>query len=149
MIKLVHGDLFESGAQVLVNAVNTDGVMGKGIALQFRKRFPLMFAVYRATCQRGELAPGGVHIYELVSPLSPQYIVNLATKGSWRKQSDIRWIRLGLEKLAAWVEEKRIATIAIPALGCGNGELQWQDVLPVIVDTLKNTSADILVYQPH
>lgn len=131
MIEETAGDLFEADVETLVNAVNTVGVMGKGLALAFKRRFPDNFAAYRAACEAGELTPGRVHVFERRE--RPRWIVNLPTKRHWREASRLEDIESGLASLIREVEARAMHSIAIPALGCGLGGLAWQDVRPLIV----------------
>src|SRR5512132_2313165 len=112
MIEAVRkGDLFESEAQTLVNTVNTVGVMGKGIALGFKERFPDMYADYRARCERGEVQLGHPYLY---APIVPPWIINFPTKEHWRAQSRLADITEGLRYLAAHVEDWGVESLAVP-----------------------------------
>jgi O-acetyl-ADP-ribose deacetylase (regulator of RNase III) len=132
MIEEARGDLFASGAEALVNAVNTAGVMGKGLARAFKDRFPESFEVYRRACDAGEVAIGKVLVVERRE--APRWIVQFPTKRHWRSKSRLEDIRAGLVDLIEQVRVRAIASIAVPALGCGLGGLAWDDVRPVIVD---------------
>lgn len=145
MITYVAGNLFTSPAQVLVNTVNTEGVMGKGIALQFKKIYPEMFDEYQTLCERGFIEIGKLWIYR-----SPhKWILNFPTKKSWRQPSRPDFIRAGLSKLVEEFNELRVHSIAFPALGCGNGELDWEStVKPIMHEYLKALPADIFIYPP-
>lgn len=132
MIELTTGDLLKSDAEALVNAVNCVGVMGRGIALQFRKAFPDGFRAYEVACRRGEVAPGTMHIVATGRVEPPRYIVNFPTKRHWRDQSRLEDIDAGLTALVADVASLGITSIAIPPLGCGLGGLDWADVRPRI-----------------
>lgn len=142
MIRYVEGDIFKSPAQVLVNTVNTVGVMGKGIALEFKKRYPDMFLAYREICEKRRLRTGSLMLcYE------PDYWVLLfPTKEHWRNPSRIEFIEAGLAKFCRTYAEKGITSIAFPKLGCGNGELNWSDVRPVMEKYLKDLPIDIYIY---
>jgi len=133
MIELRHGDLLEAPAEALVNAINTEGVMGKGIALQFRRKYPEMFQSYEKACKAGEVRLGHMHIFDL-GGLSggPRWIVNFPTKGHWRERSRMGDIDTGLTDLSAQIARLGIKSIAMPALGCGNGGLDWMTVRPLI-----------------
>ena len=111
------GNLLESAADVLVNAVNCKGVMGKGLAYSFKMRFPDMFADYVKSCRNGNLRIGTLHTYIEEDKI----IVNFPTKEDWRKPSELKYIKIGLGKLKDFIEENKITTIAIPKLGCGLG----------------------------
>lgn len=133
MIKLTQGDLLEQHeVDAILNAVNCVGVMGKGIALQFKTRWPANFTAYAAVCKAGKLRPGHVLTHDLGKQARPRYIINFPTKDHWRSASAIDFIRDGLVDLVAEVRRLGIRSIAIPALGCGNGGLVWADVRPLI-----------------
>ena len=132
MIELTQGDLLNQDAEALVNAVNCVGVMGRGIALQFRKAFPENFKVYEYACKHGKVRPGAMLVFETHRVKNPTYVINFPTKRHWRDKSRIADIESGLEALVAEVKRLRIRTIAIPPLGCGLGGLEWPDVRPRI-----------------
>ncbi len=150
MIKETVGNLFEAKAEALVNAVNCVGVMGKGIALQFRQKFPAAyFNDYKLACQKGELAIGKVHIFELKTQHNPRFIVNFPTKNHWRDQSRIADIESGLQSLAEAVEQYEIKSMAMPALGCGLGGLDWNEVEPLIKKAFINLQkVEVLLFLP-
>jgi O-acetyl-ADP-ribose deacetylase (regulator of RNase III) len=132
MIEEGHGNLLTADVDALVNTVNTVGVMGKGIALQFKRAFPANFRAYRTACAQGELQLGHVWIFD-TGVLGPRrYILNFPTKSHWRSNSRLHDIAAGLDSLVAVVEKLRLTSVAIPALGCGNGGLAWDDVRPLI-----------------
>ena len=128
MIEFVRGDLFDADVEAITNAVNCIGVMGKGIALEFKKRFPQNFIAYKAACDNGELHLGKVFIFDNGPSTKPRYIVDFPTKNHWRDASCLQDIRTGLDSLAAELDRLKIGSIAIPALGCGLGGLDWPDV---------------------
>ena len=130
MITETKENLLEAKTEALVNAVNCVGVMGKGIALQFRQEFSEdYFKDYKRVCQSGELAIGKVHVYELKNAENnPRFIVNFPTKNHWRGQSRIEDIESGLQSLVEAVERVRIKSMAMPALGCGLGGLDYTEV---------------------
>ncbi len=133
MIEIAKGDLLTASAEALVNAVNTVGVMGKGIALQFREKFPEMFRVYELACRAGEVRVGGMHVFDRGASISSgRWIVNFPTKRHWREPSRIADIDAGLVDLVAVVRRLGIKSIAIPPLGCGLGGLNWNEVRPRI-----------------
>lgn len=133
MIELSHGNLLEATAEALVNTVNTEGVMGKGIALQFRQAYPAMFRAYEKACEAGEVRLGQMHVFDLGGLAGgPRWIFNFPTKGHWRARSRIADIESGLRDLVNKVRKLRIGSIAVPPLGCGNGGLQWLEVAPLI-----------------
>jgi O-acetyl-ADP-ribose deacetylase (regulator of RNase III) len=139
------GDLFASGAQTLVNTVNTVGIMGKGIARGFRERFPRMFQDYAARCARGEVRLGEPYLYrQLVGP----WILNFPTKGHWRAVSKLSDIVAGLEYLVTHYREWGITSIAVPPLGCGNGQLDWNVVGPTLYRYLTELEIPVELYAP-
>lgn len=148
MIREDHGNLLTADADALVNTVNTVGVMGKGIALQFKQAYPDNFRAYAEACRRGEVTPGRMFAVETGQMGSPRFIVNFPTKRHWRQGSRIEDIRDGLRDLAKFIEDHHITSIAIPPLGCGNGGLRWEDVRPLIVAALECLDAEILLYPP-
>src|SRR5436190_19978291 len=115
MLELVGGNLLEADADALVNAVNTEGVMGKGIALQFAKKYPEMLAAYRQACNDGKVRPGSMHIFDRGDTLQPRYIINFPTKRHWRSPSRMEDVKAGLEALAEDIKRLNIRRIALPA----------------------------------
>ncbi|HXB59375.1 MAG TPA: macro domain-containing protein [Candidatus Acidoferrales bacterium] len=149
MFELAKGNLLEAEVEALVNTVNTEGVMGKGIALQFKKKFPAMFEAYQQACKAGEIKPGHMHVYERVDMLNPRYIINFPTKRHWRSPARIEDIRSGLLALGEEIRKRNIQSIAVPPLGCGNGGLDWAEVLPIIQHELGSfQNVKVLVYPP-
>lgn len=149
MIRYTEGNLLESGAEALVNTVNTVGVMGKGIALMFRERFDDNYARYRAACKAGELRAGSLLVTEPGELQGPRYVVNFATKQDWRAPSRIEWVRSGLEELRRFLNEHRVRSVAIPPLGAGNGGLDWAAVRVEIERALADIEGtEVVVYQP-
>lgn len=146
MFKALIGDLFASQAQTLVNTVNTVGVMGKGVALEFKKRFPTLFDDYVHRCERKTVKLGEPYLYRDRSGL---LIVNFPTKGHWRAASRLRDIEAGLDFLVAHLGEWGITSIALPPLGCGNGGLDWAEVGPLIYRKLHALPLDVEVYAPY
>jgi O-acetyl-ADP-ribose deacetylase (regulator of RNase III) len=132
MLEFVRGNILESEAEALVNPVNTVGIMGKGLALQFKMAFPENFSAYAKVCAARKLAPGGFFIFQIYDSLGPRYIVNFATKRHWKEKSRLEDVRNGLRALAAEIVARNIQSIAIPPLGCGLGGLDWADVKPII-----------------
>ena len=133
MIQIAKGNLLEAPVEALVNTVNTQGIMGKGIALQFKQAFPAMFREYEKACKAGEVQLGKVHVYDLGGLTGgPRWIINFPTKGQWREHSRLADIEAGLHDLIATVRRLNIRSIAVPPLGCGNGGLNWADVRPRI-----------------
>lgn len=132
MIEVGTGNLLAADAAALVNTVNTVGVMGKGIALQFRRAFPANYASYRAACERGELKLGQMFVFDTGRLDSCRYVINFPTKEHWRSESRLEDIRAGLVDLVRVVRDLDISSVAVPALGCGNGGLEWAMVRPMI-----------------
>jgi O-acetyl-ADP-ribose deacetylase (regulator of RNase III) len=150
MIRQVTGDLLEADVEALVNTVNTEGVMGKGIALQFKKTFPEMFREYEKLCASGQLQPGQVHVYERGELLNPRYIINFPTKRHWREKAKLQYIREGLQALVSEVQLRHIRSLAIPALGSGLGELKWDQVFPLIKEACAQLpDVCVFVYPPQ
>ena len=144
-MRILVGDLFESQAQTLVNAVNCVGVMGKGIAEQFKRRFPAMFDDYKQRCKRKDVRLGEPYLYRDSSGIQ---IINFPTKSHWRSPSRLANVELGLDHLAKHVAMWNIASLALPALGCGSGGLRWPEVGPLIYRKLNTLPIDIEVYAP-
>jgi O-acetyl-ADP-ribose deacetylase (regulator of RNase III) len=148
MIKFTEGDILHDESEALVNTVNCVGVMGRGIALQFRNAFPDNFKGYARACQREEVQPGKLFVFE-TGRLNPRYIVNFPTKRHWRGKSRLEDIDAGLRALAEFIKERRIQSIAIPPLGSGLGGLHWQDVKQRIEKALAGLpNVQITVYEP-
>jgi len=132
MIELTQGDLLKQNAEALVNAVNCVGIMGRGIALQFRNAFPENFEFYRSACRRGEVTPGRVLIFDRGIETNPRFILNFPTKRHWRDASRMEDIEVGLRSLLEEAIRLRIRSMAVPPLGCGLGGLKWSEVRPSI-----------------
>ncbi|MGH8910234.1 MAG: type II toxin-antitoxin system antitoxin DNA ADP-ribosyl glycohydrolase DarG [Egibacteraceae bacterium] len=128
---MTSGDLLKAEVDGLVNTVNTKGVMGKGVALQFRHAFPLNYEAYRRACERGEVRLGRMFVFDS-GIQRPHYIINFPTKDHWRNRSRLVHIASGLDDLVRVIRELKIHSIAIPPLGCGNGGLDWSEVRPLI-----------------
>ncbi|MBX3670434.1 MAG: macro domain-containing protein [Rhodocyclaceae bacterium] len=138
MIKFMQGDLLkQDDVDAIVNTVNCVGVMGKGIALQFKNKWPANFAEYAAACKSGHLRPGRMFIHDAGALVKPNYIINFPTKDHWRGASKMAFIRDGLIDLVAQVRRLGIRSIAVPPLGCGNGGLDWTEVRPLIEATFE------------
>lgn len=145
-IHFVTGDLLESNVSLLVNPVNCHGVMGKGLALQFKKKYPKYFNHYRQLCQDGQLRPGRVYIY--LEDNQPA-IVNFPTKNHWKDDSLYDYIEKGLMSLSDAITSLDVRSIAIPKLGCGEGNLDWSIVQRMIVNRLSHHhNCNIYVYGP-
>jgi O-acetyl-ADP-ribose deacetylase (regulator of RNase III)/uncharacterized protein YwgA len=140
-----QGDLFESDAQTLVNTVNTVGVMGKGIALGFKQRFPEMYAEYRALCEQRKVKLGRPYLW---APIGGPWVINFPTKQHWRAQSRLSDIVEGLRYLAAHVEEWGVQSLAVPPLGCGEGGLEWRVVGPTLYEHLADLGIPVTLYAP-
>lgn len=146
MFKALIGDLFASEAETLVNTVNCVGVMGKGVALEFKKRFPDMATDYAARCTRGEVRLGEPYLYTDETGVR---ILNFPTKGHWRSPSRLADVERGLDYLVAHAVEWSIESLALPPLGCGNGGLTWSEVGPLIHAKLHQLPIDVEVYAPY
>jgi O-acetyl-ADP-ribose deacetylase (regulator of RNase III) len=150
MIETTKGNLLEAPVEALVNTVNTVGVMGKGIALQFKQAYPAMFRAYEKACKAGEVKLGKVHVFDMGGLVGgPRWIINFPTKGHWRAGSRISDIESGLLDLVDMIKRLNIHSIAVPPLGCGHGGLDWKDVRPLIETTLgRLTDVRVLVFAP-
>lgn len=146
MFKVLIGDMFESRAQTLVNTVNCVGVMGKGVAEVFKKRFPAMFEDYELRCERKVVRLGEPYLYR---DLSGTMIVNFPTKDHWRSPSRLTDIERGLDYFAAHYAEWGIVSVAMPPLGCGNGGLDWSEVGPLLHRKLHQLPIDVELYAPY
>lgn len=142
-----HGNLLEAPVDALVNAVNTEGVMGKGIALQFKRAFPAVFKAYARDCKAGEVVVGRMHIVQRLS--APRFIIHFPTKKSWRADAKLEYVQDGLVDLVAQIDRLDIRSIAIPALGCGNGRLDWSVVKPLILTTFEGREhVRVVLFEP-
>jgi len=149
MITYTTGNLLEAPADALVNTVNTVGVMGKGIALMFKERFPQNMVAYAKACKLGAVKTGKMFITEPQELVGPRWIVNFPTKQHWKANSKIEWIEEGLIELRHFLIENNVKSIAIPPLGAGNGGLNWEDVKPKIEAALGDLNdVNILIYEP-
>ena len=144
-VDVVVGDLFQARAQSLGNAINCVGVMGKGIALEFKKRFPIVYEDYVERCKRDEVKLGRPYLYR--NP-DPPHVLNFPTKGHWRSASQLNDIVAGLEYLEAHYREWGITSLALPALGCGNGGLDWRIIRPTLHQHLSRLDIPVAVYAP-
>jgi len=142
MLTYVEGNLFDSPAKVLVNTVNTVGVMGKGIAKTFKDIYPDMFERYVKLCESKRFDVGNLWLYRT----EHKWVLNFPTKTHWRKPSQLSYIETGLRKFVDTYAEQKITSIAFPQLGCGNGELQWAEVEPLMVSYLRPLPINIFVY---
>lgn len=142
-----QGNLLAADVDALVNTVNSQGVMGKGLALQFKRAFPDSFASYQRACRAGEVVPGRMHIVQRLA--SPRFIINFPTKTHWRQPSKLSYIRDGLRDLTAQVRALGIASIAVPPLGCGLGGLAWADVKPLIIQVFEDLpEVRVVLFEP-
>lgn len=145
-MKVIVGDMFESKAQTLVNTVNTVGVMGKGIALEFKKRFPDMFEDYLARCRAGQVKLGEPYLFRRAGG---PWIINFPTKEHWRSVSRISDIARGLQFLLLHYHEWGVQSLAVPPLGCGSGQLDWRVIGPTLYRYLKRFEIPVELYAPH
>lgn len=149
MIRYTEGNIFESDAEALVNTVNTVGVMGKGLALQFKEAFPENYAVYHNACKQGKLHTGEMLVTEkLLLDGTRKIIINFPTKRDWRRPSEYCYIESGLIALKREILARSIKSIAIPPLGSRNGGLDWNRVRDMIVAQLQDLDCDIIIYEP-
>lgn len=149
MIKYITGNILDSNAQALVNTVNTVGVMGKGIALQFKKAYPNNFKAYHQAYKNQELEIGKLFVTtDRNVNFGEKVIINFPTKKDWRKPSEYEYIEKGLQDLLGIIEKYNLKSIAIPPLGAGNGGLEWEKVKKIINSYLENVNVEILVYEP-
>ena len=145
-VDILVGDIFESPAQTLTNTINTVGIMGKGIALGFRQRFPDMYDDYVRRCRRGDVKLGEPYLFQgLLDP----WILNFPTKEHWRSPSKLDAIRTGLEYLTKYYEQWGIESLAVPSLGCGEGGLEWSIVGPTLLSGLEELDIPVTLYAPY
>lgn len=147
MLEIKSGNLFNSGCEAFVNAVNTQGISGKGIALVFKKRYPEMFLDYKKECDNGNLFVGKIHVWK---GENTPYIINFPTKKEWRYPSQYVYIEQGLIALDEKIKELRIKSIALPALGCANGKLDFNKIKKMIQEfhDVNWNDIKVLLYQP-
>jgi O-acetyl-ADP-ribose deacetylase (regulator of RNase III) len=149
MIEHTQGNLLEADAEALVNAVNCVGVMGKGIALQFKQAFPGNFRQYKQACETGNMRLREVLVVATDRAENPLYIINFPTKYHWKEKSQLEIIRVGLSSLVREVRRLGIRSVAVPALGCGNGGLDWSEVKPLIETAFTELSdVHVLLFEP-
>ncbi len=149
MIEYRKGNILEADVEALVNSVNCVGIMGRGIALQFKKAWPENFKAYVKACKRQEVRPGKLFVFETGNLINPRYIINFPTKRHWRGKSRIEDIEAGLKALVDEIKRRNIHSIALPPLGCGLGGLNWNDVCRLIEQTLGNlTDVRVIVFEP-
>ncbi len=151
MITEAHGNLLDADVDALINTVNTVGVMGKGIALQFRRAYPEMYEAYERAAASGDLELGRMHVWPTNALTGPRYVINFPTKGHWRARSRLADIERGLQDLVRVVRRLHIRSLAMPPLGCGNGGLDWQQVEPCIraaMAELDPSDVQVVLYPP-
>lgn len=149
MIEIKQGNLLEQNAEALVNTVNCVGVMGKGIALQFKRAYPENFRQYDQACKCQQVQPGRMFTVATGSLFNPRYIINFPTKRHWKGKSIIEDIKSGLKALVAEVKQLGITSIAIPPLGCGNGGLNWAEVKPLIESAFTQLpDVQVIIFEP-
>ena len=149
MIELKKGNFFDYEADIRINTVNCVGVMGAGVALQFKNMYPKMFLEYKEMCSRNNLRPGNLHIWKSDDIFNPITIINFPTKDDWRKPSEYSYIEDGLESLNNFLKTEEYKTITLPALGCGHGGLEWDIVKPMIYEKLNHLPVKILLFEPE
>lgn len=149
MIRLKTGNLLTEKAEALVNTVNCVGVMGKGIALQFKKAYPDNFKAYKKLCDAGQIYPGQMFVYDNGILIGPRYIINFPTKRHWRGKSQLEDIQIGLNALIQEITERDIKSVAIPPLGCGNGGLDWAVIKPMILKACEQIpEVEVTLFEP-
>ena len=144
-IHLVSGNIFNSDKQTITNAVNTVGVMGNGLAAQFKKRYPTYFNQYKIECFDKTLQIGQLTVYQVDEN---KQILNFPTKEHWKNTSKLTYIESGLQYLVENCENMNITSLALPPLGCGLGGLQWDDVYKMMLDYLTPLNIEIDIYTP-
>lgn len=150
MIEITRGNLLEADVEALVNTVNCQGYMGKGIALQFKKAFPDNFDAYARACRAGKVEPGSMFVYPTDSMVNPKFIINFPTKHHWREKSRIAYIESGLQALVDEVHRLDISSVAIPPLGAGLGGLDWRKVRPLIERAFDaHPEVKVLLFEPE
>jgi O-acetyl-ADP-ribose deacetylase (regulator of RNase III) len=148
MIHFQKGDLFLANVEAITNPVNTVGVMGKGLALVFKQRFPENYLVYKAACDRNQVATGKMFVTE-TGLSSPRWIINFPTKQHFKSPSKLEWIAEGLVDLRQFLEDNKVKSVAIPALGAGLGGLDWTTVRAEVIAALGDVVATkIIVFEP-
>lgn len=150
MIEFKTGDILRADVEALVNTVNCVGIMGRGIALQFKNDFPENFKAYEAACAREEVQPGKMFVFETGTLTNPKFIINFPTKRHWKGKSRMEDIDSGLKALVEDIRTRSIRSIAIPPLGSGLGGLNWADVRPRIVEALRGINdLQVIVFEPN
>lgn len=150
MISYKEGNLITADTEALVNTVNCVGVMGKGIALQFKQAYPENFKIYEKACKLGEVRLGQMLVVTVNSNTNPRYVINFPTKQHWKAKSRLEDIKEGLSALIAEIKQRQIGSVALPALGSGNGGLDWAEVRPLIEDAFASLpEVEVIVYPPQ
>lgn len=151
-IEYKSGDMFDEPAEAIVNTVNCVGVMGKGVALEFKRRWPDNFRAYKRLCDTGKMSPGKMFIFQigdLLQKADRQFLINFPTKQHWKAKSKIEYVEHGLEDFVHQVRDLGIKSVAMPPLGCGNGGLDWNDVRPLIEEKLSSLpDVKFIVFTP-
>lgn len=149
MIDCKRGDIFQAESEAIINTVNCVGVMGRGIALQFKNAYPENFKAYAAACKAKQVVPGKMFVFDTGQLTFPRYIINFPTKRHWKGQSRIDDITSGLNDLVRVIQQYNIRSVAIPPLGSGLGGLNWDDVKPLIISAMKPLeNVDVSIYEP-
>lgn len=149
MIIRGNGNILDANVEAVVNTVNEVGVMGKGLALAFKHRYPENFLAYEAACRKREVRVGRMFVTERMDMFGPRWLVNFPTKRDWRHGSQIEWIRDGLSDLKAFLVRNEVRSIAVPPLGCGNGGLDWRVVRPMTVEALGDLpDCTVSIFEP-
>ena len=148
MIQYLEGNILDSNAMALVNTVNLVGIMGKGIALQFKKQFPINYKLYQKACNEGTIGIGKLFVTKEQTMFGVRTIINFPTKTDWRKPSEYSYIEAGLDDLVRVISDYSIESVAIPPLGAGNGGLNWEVVKGIIERKLSSLTIQIFVYEP-
>lgn len=148
MIEYKNGDILREDVEAIVNTVNCVGIMGRGLALQFKNKFPQNFKEYQLACTNKEVQLGKMFVHQTGQLINPKYIINFPTKGHWKQNSKIEDISNGLDDLITIIEKYSIKSIAIPPLGSGLGGLDWNQVKKLIEEKLKNINCTIILFEP-
>lgn len=148
MINFTHGNIFEAGTEAIINPVNLVGVMGKGLALQFKERFKNNFRLYREACKERTIGIGNSLVVREENSGTPVWVINFPTKIHWRNPSEYYYIERGLDNLAQIIKDYDIKSIAIPPLGAGLGGLEWDKVKAMILNRLAGVDCDIVIFEP-
>lgn len=148
MIEYKNGDILREDVEAIVNTVNCVGIMGRGLALQFKNKFPQNFKEYQLACTNKEVQLGKMFVHQTGQLINPKYIINFPTKGHWKQNSKIEDISNGLDDLITIIEKYSIKSIAIPPLGSGLGGLDWNQVKKLIEEKLKNINCTVILFEP-